>query len=796
MVDDQFDSNSIPPHWSLYDGPYGTNTHNCAAPTQDVASGGYLHILMSYLPSGKCGAAWYTGGMRLDGFSAIDQRVTARFRIADSGVSAHYAIPMRWPDDDASWPAGGEEDYCESNVPSVCSSHLHYGATNEQVSHAYSVDLTQWHTLSFTRLNHVVTATIDGTVAWTYTGSSTTLPDTLKHVVLQHECQVTGCPTGTTGSSEIQIDWLTVENQSSPQPPEGVVPRLDHVFVVVEENHDYSQIIGSTEAPYLNFLAGEGASATDYHAVARPSLPDYLALIGGDTFGVTTDCSPADIGCSFATANLADRLEAAGLTWRGYFEGMPTPCRTTSSGGYRVHHDPFVYFDDIRNDSARCASGVRPLGDLATDLATPSGTPTLALVVPDTCNDMHDCSIATGDAWLRRTLPAILDSPAWAAGNSLLIITFDEDAGTTGNGNRVAALFYGPSVRPHSAFTTRSDHYALLRTLETAWSLPTLTANDAAARSMDGIFRTTSATDTIPPTVPGLPVASTPTGTRVDLAWPSSTDGVGVTRYEVYRDGAWLGSSATASLSDATVLPGMTYTYRVRARDFEGNISAYSALTTVTLPPPPPPTGAIQRTSVATVVNAVATNVVMIPAPAAVASGDLLVACLALNGSGVATGGAPPGWTPIAAVTSIANPKVFGYYHVAGTTEPPSYAWTLSSSVVNGAGIARYTGANTTTPIDVPLTSAAGVAGTTGTLPGVTTVTDGAMLVGCMAINSSSAAVTIGPPVGMGEAWNLAGKRQELADGVQPAAGPSGPKTWTFSSGRDWAGWLVALRAR
>jgi hypothetical protein len=81
-------------------------------------------------------------------------------------------------------------------------------------------------------------------------------------------------------------------------------------------------------------------------------------------------------------------------------------------------------------------------------------------------------------------------------------------------------------------------------------------------------------------------------------------------------------------------------------------------------------------------------------------------------------------------------------------------------------------------------------------LPGVTTVTDGAMLIGCMAVNSSNAAITIGSPAGMGEAWDLAGKRHELADGAQVLAGPSGQKTWTFSSAREWAGWLVALRAR
>jgi hypothetical protein len=351
-------------------------------------------------------------------------------------------------------------------------------------------------------------------------------------------------------------------------------------------------------------------------------------------------------------------------------------------------------------------------------------------------------------------------------------------------------------VRPHTAYPTLSDHYSLLRTLESAWSLPTLTANDAAARPMAALFRTAPPADRTAPSVPGTPVAAAPTGTQVDLTWPPSTDNTGVTRYEVYRDGAWLGNSTTASFTDSMVLAGTTYAYRVRARDYEGNVSDYSTAAMATTPPPPPPSGQIQRATIGTVVNTTATSVVTIPAPAGVSSGDVLVACLALNGSGVAGGGVPPGWTSVAAVTSIANPKVFGYYHVAGTTEPPSYAWTLSSAVVNGAGIARYTGVNSLTPIDAPGTSAAGAAAASGTLPGITTVTDGAMLTGCMAVNSSNAAITIGSPSGMGEAWDLAGKRDELADGAQVLAGPSGQKTWTFSSAREWAGWLLALRAR
>ena len=132
---------------------------------------------------------------------------------------------------------------------------------------------------------------------------------------------------------------------------------------------------------------------------------------------------------------------------------------------------------------------------------------------------------------------------------------------------------------------------------------------------------------------------------------------------------------------------------------------------------------------------------------------------------------------------------------MAGTSEPATYAWTLSTAVTNGAGIARYTGVNTLNPIDVPAVTATGAAATSATLAGVTTVTDRAMLVGCVAINSSSTAITIGSPAGLAEAWDIGGKGHELADGTQALAGPSGPKTWTFSSGREWAGWLVALRA-
>ena len=163
---------------------------------------------------------------------------------------------------------------------------------------------------------------------------------------------------------------------------------------------------------------------------------------------------------------------------------------------------------------------------------------------------------------------------------------------------------------------------------------------------MDGLFRAAPPADTTPPSVPGTPVATAPTGTQVDLTWPTSTDNAAVTRYEVYRDGAWLGSSTTTSFTDTTVVAGTTYTYRVRARDNEGNVSGYSASATVTTQLPPPPSGQIQRAGVGTVVNTTATNLITIPAPAGVVSGDVLVACLTLNGGGVSGAGVrtPRSW--------------------------------------------------------------------------------------------------------------------------------------------------------
>ena len=151
-----------------------------------------------------------------------------------------------------------------------------------------------------------------------------------------------------------------------------------------------------------------------------------------------------------------------------------------------MHHDPFVYFDDIRTNLERCRSHVLPYANLASDLASTATTPDLAFIVPNTCNDMHDCSILTGDTWLKNNIPAIFASPAWKTQRSLLMVLWDENDGLAGN--RVAALLIGPSVRPAFASSVSETHYSLLRTIEAAWALTPLTTQDANATPMSEFF--------------------------------------------------------------------------------------------------------------------------------------------------------------------------------------------------------------------------------------------------------------------------------------------------------------------
>jgi acid phosphatase len=253
-----------------------------------------------------------------------------------------------------------------------------------------------------------------------------------------------------------------------PTPPPSGLPATgansyEHVFVVVFENHGYGSIVGSGAAPNFNRLIRSGALSTNAHAVAHPSLPNYLAMIGGSTFGITSDCSPAS--CPVHATNLASLLSSHGRTWKGYMESMPGRCGTTSSGDYAAKHDPFVYFDNVR--TTNLCRNVVPYGQLAIDLRSSSTTPRLAFVTPNLCHDMHDCSVATGDSWLGGFSRLVMGSSAWKAHRSLLIVTFDEDDGSSSN--HILTFAVGSPIRRSVPAGARSaigySHYNLLRTI-------------------------------------------------------------------------------------------------------------------------------------------------------------------------------------------------------------------------------------------------------------------------------------------------------------------------------------------
>jgi len=243
------------------------------------------------------------------------------------------------------------------------------------------------------------------------------------------------------------------------------------VVVIVLENHGYDEVVDNPEAPYLNGLARRGALATDYYAVAHPSLPNYLALLGGSTFGIGSDCTK----CVARGSSLAGQLSGSGIDWRAYMEGMPHACfRGERAGGYVKKHDPFMYFPSIAANSRRCANVV-PTRRLRADLRRHS-LPAFAWIGPDLCYSAHDCNLATADLRLSNLVPRIARQ---LGPRGLLVVTFDEGKGEAGccgepGGGHVFTVAIGPGV-PHGVRLKQTyDHYSLLAGLEDRFGLPRL----------------------------------------------------------------------------------------------------------------------------------------------------------------------------------------------------------------------------------------------------------------------------------------------------------------------------------
>jgi len=263
----------------------------------------------------------------------------------------------------------------------------------------------------------------------------------------------------------------TTKTAPTSKVPTGVPSR---VALLVMENHEANQVVGSPDAPYLSALARRYAQSSEGHGLTHPSLPNYIALVAGRTAGITSDCVPSR--CSVSGRSLVDQLEEAGVSWGAYMESMPRACFHYAGdelGRYAQRHNPFAYLTRVWRRPERC-NKVVPMSRLRADAR--SGLARFSWITPNLCHDIHDFGTAAGDAWLRRTVPSLLRA---LGPRGLLIITFDEgttDAGCCDGaaGGRVVTVLAGPGARRGAVSTAPVDHYSTLATVEAVLGLPLL----------------------------------------------------------------------------------------------------------------------------------------------------------------------------------------------------------------------------------------------------------------------------------------------------------------------------------
>jgi len=234
----------------------------------------------------------------------------------------------------------------------------------------------------------------------------------------------------------------------------GVGPR--HAFLIVMENKSPAEAL---TGPFTASLAARYREATNYHAITHPSVPNYLALTSGSTWGVTDDSYHV-----LPTQDLGTQLTAAGVSWRAYMEGLGDGGCLHSPVPYDPGHNPFAFY------GGACPPNVVPLTQLASDLA--GNTPRFSWITPDRCHDTHDCTVAVGDDWLKQTVGEIMSSAAWKNAG-VIFITWDEDDGSASN--RVLTLVVSSGI-PHAQDNRPLDHYSLLAAIEDMFSVGRLGA--------------------------------------------------------------------------------------------------------------------------------------------------------------------------------------------------------------------------------------------------------------------------------------------------------------------------------
>lgn len=269
---------------------------------------------------------------------------------------------------------------------------------------------------------------------------------------------------------------------STRQAPDATsLDRIHHIFIIVEENHDWSTIYNSNEAPYINnTLLPQAAFANNYHNVPQdqpalhPSEPNYIMLEAGNvsfpdhTF--STDNDPSATNSTSSHDHLAYLLDRSGLTWKSYQESMPTgSCPITSSGEYAAKHDPFVFFQDVSGNPPNqqdtyCIANIRPFSELASDLAT-NNVANYSFITPNIIHDMHSGTLAQADTWLSQVVPTITNSSTFQK-DGLLIIVWDEGSiGTTGN-PPIGLILVSPFVKKGYSNSISYSSASVLKTAQ------------------------------------------------------------------------------------------------------------------------------------------------------------------------------------------------------------------------------------------------------------------------------------------------------------------------------------------
>ena len=268
-------------------------------------------------------------------------------------------------------------------------------------------------------------------------------------------------------------------------PAGGTVPVVGHVFIVVEENADYTNVIDSPAMPYLNGLATRYGLATEYYANTHPSIGNYFMM----TVGKIVTNNDGYTG-TVTDDNIVRHLLAAGKTWKAYAEDLPAVGYHAAgdSGKYASRHNPLSYLSDVVNDPAQVTNLV-PFSQFAADLAN-NALPNYAFIVPNLCNDAHDCPLATADAWLQTNIDPLITSPGFQQ-DGLLIILFDESGGDLQHGGgRIAWVVVSAKVKPGYRSAALYQHENTLRLAAEALGLTTFPNAAAGAANMAEFFVT------------------------------------------------------------------------------------------------------------------------------------------------------------------------------------------------------------------------------------------------------------------------------------------------------------------